>query len=109
MWRGLPQLMLSDSSTNFVAAKWELREAMERLDQQKIAAWAATKEIEGTFNPPRSPHFAGVFEAIIKAAKHAMTPELSQANLIDEELSTVHVETEDLLNSKPSIYREIWK
>ena len=97
--RGIPRLMVSDNGTNFVGAEREMQEAMERLDKTKLNA--STTDIEWRFNPPRAPHFGGVFESMVKAAKRALMAIVGRANLTDEELRTAFVEAEDLLNSRP--------
>ena len=59
---------------------------LERLTCQKIK-W--------TFNPPSAPHFGGVFETMIKAAKRAI---LANADINDEELMTTFTGAEALIN-----------
>ena len=70
--RGLPREMLYDNGTNFVAAERELRELIEALDQSKTAQSTANKGVTWHFNPPLAPHFGGVHETMIKAAKRAV-------------------------------------
>ena len=75
--RGLPREMLSNSGTNFVAADRELRELVEALDQSKIAQSTANNGVMWHFNPPLVPHFGGVNETMIKAAKRAANADLA--------------------------------
>ena len=58
-----------------------------------------------SFNPPLAPHFEGVHEVIIKAAKKAIRALLGNADVNDEELTTAFVEVEALLNSRPLTYQ----
>ena len=53
------------------------------------------------FNPPCAPHFGGVFESTIKAAKRVICGFLGQADVNDEELQTVITIVKSLLNSRP--------
>ena len=69
--RGLPEEVISDNGSNFVGAERELKELVEKLDQEKIKKSAANKGIKWYFNPPLAPHFGGVHETMIKAAKRA--------------------------------------
>ena len=98
--RGLPRKMLSDNGTNFVAAERELRESVEALDQSKIAQSTSKKGVMWHFNPPRAPHFGGVHETMIKAAKRALN-----ADVTHEELTTAFTGVEALLHSSPLTYQ----
>ena len=99
--RGVPAEVVSDNETNFVGAERELREAVQALGSDEVAASMASQGVHWRFNPPLAPHFGGVFESVVKAAKRAMMATLSQANLTDEELVTAMVSAEGLLNSRP--------
>ena len=67
--RGVPKEMTSDNGANFVGAVNELKELVNRLDKDKIQRVGGQGNIKWKFNPPAAPHFRGVFEAIVKAAK----------------------------------------
>ena len=97
--------MLSDNGTNFVEAERELRELVEALDQSKIAQSTANKGVMWHFNSPLVPHFGGVHETMIKAAKRAVNAVLANADVTDEELTTAFTGAEVLLNSRPLTYQ----
>ena len=61
--------MTSDNGSNFVGAVNELKELVNRLDKDKIQRVGGQRNIKWKFNPPAAPHFGGVFEAMVKAAK----------------------------------------
>ena len=103
--RGLPREMLSDNGTNFVAAERELRELVAVLDREKIAQSTANKGVIWHFNPPHAPHFGGVHETMIKAAKRAVNAVLGNADVTDEQLVTAFTGAEALLNSRPLTYQ----
>ena len=103
--RGRPEEVLSDNGTNFVGAEAELKELVNALDQDKIKSSLANKGIKWKFNPPVGPHFGGVHETMIKAAKKAIYGILSKADVTDEELVTAMVGAEDLINSRPINYQ----
>ena len=69
--RGLPKDVLSDNGTNFVRADNELKE-LAGLDREKIQEKTACYGMKWHFNPPLAPHFSGVHEVMIKAAKKAI-------------------------------------
>ena len=99
--RGAPELVVTDNGTNFVAAERHLREAVSSFDQSQMQHCFVNQGITWLFNPPRSPHFGGVFEVIVKAVKRALTAALSNAEVNDEELHTALVQAEELVNSRP--------
>ena len=65
----------------------------------------ASKKIKWTFNPPYPPHFGGVFEVMIKAAKKAIVAILGNSDVNDEELMTAFTGAEALINSRPLTYQ----
>ena len=86
--RGLPEDIFSDNGTNFKGADAELRSMMSKLDNERIKQSIADKGIRWHFNPPFAPHFGGVHETMIKAAKKAIYAILGKADVNDEELMT---------------------
>lgn len=105
--RGLPREVLSDKGTNSVAAERELRELAEKLIQNKITQSVANNGVIWHFNPSQTPHFGGVHETMIKAAKRAVRALLGNADVMDEELMTTLALTgvDALLNSWPLTYQ----
>ncbi|XP_062710030.1 uncharacterized protein LOC134288640 [Aedes albopictus] len=103
--RGTPEELHSDNATNFCGAQSELTELYELFKQQqtatKINAFCDAKEIQWSFIPPRSPNFGGIWEAGVKAAKSLLKKVLCETSLSYEELTTVVVQIEAILNSRP--------
>ena len=84
--RGLPVEVFSDNGTNFKSADKELKSLLDQLDRDKIGDSFANKGITWKFNPPFAPHFGGMHETMIKAAKRAIHAILGNADINDEEL-----------------------
>ena len=103
--RGLPEMMLSDNGTNFVGGKNELSELLKLVDIDKVQDSTANRGVKWLFNPPYAPHFSGVHEIMVKAAKRAINHILKNADINDEELVSAIVGAEDLLNSRPLTYQ----
>ena len=101
--RGVPEEILSDNGTNFVAANKELCELI--CKDLKVQTNTTKKGIKWIFNPPYAPHFGGVFEIIIKSAKRAIMAILNNADVKDEELVTAFCGAEALINSRPLTYQ----
>lgn len=94
-------MMLSDNGTNFIAGNREIRQLVGQIDKDKIQRSSANKGVGWHWNPPAAPHFGGVFESMIKAAKRAISAILKDADITDEELQTCFIGVESLLNSRP--------
>ena len=104
--RGLPKEIISDNGTNFVGANKELIEIFGRLAKDaKLKSLVSSKGIKWTFSPPYAPHFGGVFETMIKAAKRAVMAILGNADVTDDELMTAFTGAEALINSRPLTYQ----
>ena len=103
--RGWPEQLTSDNGRNFVGANRELQELITNLDQHKILKSTVSHSLKWNFNPPAAPHFGGVFEIMIKAAKRAVTAILGNAVVGDEELMSAFIGAEALLNSRPLTYQ----
>ena len=103
--RGLPEEMLSDNGTNFVGGHNELKDLVKQLDKDKIQDSTANRGVKWYFNPPAAPHFSGVHEVMIKAAKRAIYSILGNADITDEELQSAIIGAEGLINSRPLTYQ----
>jgi hypothetical protein len=103
--QGTPTKITSDNGTNFVGAVNELKELVEQLDKDKIQRATSHRNIKWVFNPPGAPHFGGVFEVMVKAAKKALYAVLGNSDITDEELITACAGAESLINSRPITYQ----
>ena len=99
--RGCVRHIYSDNSTNFVGADKELRKALEDSNQHRIAVCLQQKEIDWHFNTPTASHFGGVWERLIRSVRKVLGSIAGQAVFTDESLSTLLVEMENVLNSRP--------
>lgn len=91
--RGRVNVIHSDCGTNFIGAQKILNLYMNSASE--------SQNIEFKFNPPSAPHFGGVWEIQIKAAKTHLHRIIGNQTLTFEELTTLFVQIEALLNSRP--------
>ena len=83
---GQPKDVVCDNGTNFVGGSNKLKE-LEALDHKKIQDATTSYGVKWHFNPPLAPHFSGVHEVMITAAKKAIYVILSSADVTDEDFS----------------------
>lgn len=101
--RGIPKAIHTDNATNFVGASRYLKDIYSFVTKQspQIQIHLAHKGIDWHFIPPRSPHFGGLWEAGVKAVKRLLPSSVGSHPMTYEELSTVFVKIEAILNSRP--------
>ena len=100
--RGKPSHIYSDQGTNFVGAEKELKILLEQEKFGQELTTAMTSEgIQWHFNPAHTPHMGGLWEAGVKSTKFHLYRVLGDAKLTYEELSTVLIQIEACLNSRP--------
>ena len=99
--RGVPQEIRYDNGTNFTIADKELRQAIEKWNQEMIKEFLQQKEILWVFNPPTASHMGGVWERMIRSVRKIFNAILKEQNLIEESLVTLMCEVEAILNNRP--------
>ncbi|GFY27556.1 uncharacterized protein TNCV_910071 [Trichonephila clavipes] len=88
------------SDINHLKSKGSVLRNIRKPDE-KLANYLAAEGIEWKFIPARSPNFGGLWEAAIKSCKYHLKRVVNGINLTYEELLTVTVQIEGILNSRP--------
>ena len=108
--RNSPRHLYSDNGSNFVGARNEMKELFQFLSlsttQVALKEALLSNKIECHFIPDRAPHFGGIWEAAVKAAKHCLKRTVGKTMLTFEELSTVCCQAEACINSRPYISQD---
>lgn len=101
--RGCPLHIYSDNATNFVGAKEELKQLSKFLSDNNvvISDFAANKGFEWSTIPARTPHFGGLWESSVKRAKSYIKDLVQNSNLTFEQLNTIVIDVEAIINSRP--------
>ncbi|CAK1588736.1 unnamed protein product [Parnassius mnemosyne] len=98
--RGKPKHIYSDNGTSFVGAYNEIGRFIKD-NCNSLSENLAQENINFHFIPPQAPHFGGLWEAGVKSIKYHLRRILGNCNLTYEELNTVLVQIEGVLNSRP--------
>lgn len=101
--RGKPSNVYSDHGTNFVGASRELSELWQFFDDNVtcLSDQITHLGIKWHFSPPNSPHFGGIWEAAVKSVKHHLRRVMGNLALTFEDLYTLLVQVESVLNTRP--------
>ena len=104
--RGPVRQLRSDQGTNLVGAKGELKEALEKMDNDEVRNFLLKKEcdwFEFKLNTPTASHAGGVWERMIRTVRNALDGLLEEyeSQLDEESLRTLMCEAEAIVNSRP--------
>ncbi|XP_053687000.1 uncharacterized protein LOC128736541 [Sabethes cyaneus] len=98
--RGSPVEIFSDNATNFHGAERMLREQIN----QQCAVTFTSSNTKWTFIPPAAPHMGGAWERLVRSVKTAISEAYTEGKLTDEDLHTLIVEAEGIVNRRPLTY-----
>ncbi|XP_055523265.1 uncharacterized protein LOC129717404 [Wyeomyia smithii] len=99
--RGTPAIFYSDRGTNFIGSDRELKQALEKVDQHKMAQEFVSSETSWRFNPPAAPHMGGSWERLIQYVKRTLSELHLSPRPSDEGLRNALIEVEGILNARP--------
>ncbi|XP_055628950.1 uncharacterized protein LOC129770264 [Toxorhynchites rutilus septentrionalis] len=103
--RGTPVEIISDRGTNLIGASKELKEALGKVDKERLMKEFTTENLKWVFNPPASPHMGGSWERLIQSVKKILTSILPTQRLpTHEALRNALVMIENVINSRPLTY-----
>jgi len=99
--KSLPCKMISDNASTYLAAA----EAIQKLLQSEpLKGTLEPQNVTWEFIPKRAPWYGGFWERIIGLTKQAVKKTLGRAFISREQLETIIVEVEAMLNDRPLTY-----
>ena len=100
--RGMPEKITSDNGTNFVGGEKELRQAVQRWNEDnRMRKHLLLNNIEWKFNPPAASHMGGVWERQIRTVRKVLSAIVKDQAMDDERLDTLFCEVESIVNGRP--------
>lgn len=96
--------ILSDNATTYIGARnqlQELRQLYNNENQGRIEEFCKIRGIDWKTIPSRASHFGGIWESAIKSIKYLLKRAIGHNNFTYEEMYTLLVEIEGILNSRP--------
>ena len=99
--RGTPLLMVSDNGKTFKSAAREIKQLM---NDPEVKQYFAKARMKWSFNLEKAPWWGGIFERLVRSVKRCLKKTIGGAILAYEELLTVVVEVESILNCRPLSY-----
>ena len=103
--RGTPSIIYSDNAKTFKKASKILEfQGPNILTDEEIQSFVSNRRITWKFIAERAPWWGGMWERLIRSVKHAARKKLRNARLSYEEMETMLVEIEGMINSRPLTY-----
>ena len=99
--RGLPAIIWSDNAKTFKSTAKELQGVMS---SPKTRRYLSNIRVEWKFIPDRAPWWGGFWERMVKSVKRCLRKCIGRASLNFDELCTLLVEVESVINSRPLTY-----
>ena len=97
----LPSQMISDNGSTFLAAAEDIQRL---LKDPSINNYMANRSVQWTFIPKRAPWFGGFYERLIGMTKNVLKKTLGRSLVTLNELNTLVVEVEAVINDRPITY-----
>ncbi len=99
--RGLPALLISDNAKTFRASCAEIRKLCRA---EEVLRYLTDNQITWQFIVEKAPWWGGFWERLIRSVKRPLRRVIGRANLTYDELQTLVVEIEGLINARPITY-----
>ena len=100
--RGIPSSIISDNAGQFQLASTVLKSTWDEITSDAdFKCYLSSAGIQWKFIPALAPWQGAVYERLIGLVKRALRKSLERARVSGEQLSTLLIEVESVLNSRP--------
>ena len=99
--RGVPSLIITDNAKTFKSAAKIL---VRIFKSPNVSTYLAKQGIKWKYNLAKAPFWGGFYERLVRSVKTALKKCIGKARLNYDELNTVLVQIEAVLNSRPLTY-----
>ena len=99
--RGLPSTIWSDNAKTFKNAAKEVQRIVR---SPEVVKHLATGQVTWKFIVERAPWWGGFWERMVRSDKRSLKKCIGRASLTHDELNTILVEVESVINSRPLTY-----
>ena len=99
--RGVPSLVISDNAKTFKAAA----KLLDNLNKNPtFLTFLQNERLIWKFNLERTPWWGGFFERMVGTVKRCLRKVIGKAKLTEDELRTLILEVESIINARPLTY-----
>lgn len=101
--RGVPATMISDNAKTFKSSSCEIRKICRSTEVQR---YLTNNQITWRFIIEKASWWGGFYERMVQSVKRTLRKVIGRSSLQYDELNTLLVETESIINARPLTYVE---